>query len=399
MGIKRKINEIPFASILSWTIALYLLFSMISISASQIFIFLSFLSWIVVLIRQRQKPLFPSFFWPLLLYSLLSLISSILSVDPEISLKDSRELLLFLIVPIVYLGFERGKTLFWTHRALLASGYTSLIYTLFYFLFRSYPGERITGFMGHYMTQAGLLLLFSTAALSMFFFSKDKWRYLWGIGYLLSLGALTLTLTRSAWLGIMVSTCVLLLLYKPKALIIVPVAVGLFLLASPPHIKNRALSTFSLKNPSNRYRMEYIKTGITIIKDRPLFGTGPDTVDIVFKDPRFDLSQEARQNVHLHNNIIQIAAERGIPTLLTWLVFMVWTFLALVKLLKRKGPSLYPLAAAAIAALLGLATAGLFEYNFADSEITTLFLYMMTNPFALDRIQKIKGGDEKDRSG
>jgi hypothetical protein len=43
---------------------------------------------------------------------------------------------------------------------------------------------------------------------------------------------------------------------------------------------------------------------------------------------------------------------------------------------------------AALAALLALFTAGLFEYNFADSEITMLFLYMITIPFSLARIQR-----------
>jgi len=390
MKSKRKWKKITLFTLISWAIAFYLLFSMISISLSQIFIFLSFLCWIAILIRERQKPLFPSFFWPLLLYSVLSLISSFLSVNPQISLKDSRELLLFLIVPIIYLGIQEEKTVSKIHRALLASGWISLLYSLFYFLFRSYPGERITGFMGHYMTQAGLLLLFSTAAASMFLFSKDKWRYLWGTGYVFSLGALALTLTRSAWLGIIIASCVILFLYKPKTLIVVPVAVGLFFLVSPRHIKQRALSTFNLKDPSNRYRIEYIKTGLTIIKDQPLFGTGPDTVDLVFKDPRFELSDEARQNVHLHNNFIQIAAERGIPTLLSWLAFLVWAMVAQVKLLRKKEPSLYPLAAAALAAIFGLAVAGLFEYNFGDSEITTLFLYMMTIPFALQRIKNMK---------
>lgn len=390
MSLKDKIERIPLRTCLFWFVALYLLFSMISISVSQIFIFLSFLCWVALLIHKKQRLLFPSFFWPLLLYVFLSLLSSTFSVSPAISFKDSRELLLFLIVPIVYAAFEKERPLFRTHLALLASGCISLFYSYFVFLFQSTPGERITGFMGHYMTQAGLLLLFSSAALSMFVFARDKWRLVWGAGYFLSLGALILTLTRSAWLGIVVSTCIILLLYKPKTLILLPVAVGLFFLVSPQPIKNRALSTFSMKSPSNRYRIEYIKTGITIIKDRPLLGTGPDTVDIVFKDPRFELSDEARANVHLHNNVIQIAAERGIPTLLSWLAFMIWTFLSLVKLLRKRDPTLYPLAVAALAALFGLATAGLFEYNFADSEITTLFLYLMTIPFALHRIKREK---------
>ncbi len=360
---------------------------MVSISLSQIFISLSLIFWIVILIRLKQKFTFPSFFWPLLVYAALSFVSSFLSVNPEVSLKDSRELLLFLIVPIVYTGFHREKVLKKANLALLASAYLSCLYSIFYFFFKASPGERVAGFMGQVMTQGGLLFLFSCMALSMFLVSLERIKYLWGLGLLLSLVALTLTLTRNAWVGVILAASLILFLYKPKALIIVPLAVGLFYLVSPQPIKKRALSSFSLKHSLNKLRIEWVKTGIKIIRDFPLSGTGPDTVDMVFQNPKYGLNEEAKRFPHLHNNIIQIAAERGIPTLLAWLTFMVWTFISLTKLLKNKDPTLYPLTVAALAALLALFTAGLFEYNFADSEITMLFLYMITIPFSLTRIQ------------
>ena len=241
--------------------------------------------------------------------------------------------------------------------------------------------------MGNAMTQAGLLLLFSCLALSLLILSRERIRYLWGLGFFLSLVALVLTQTRSAWLGLIIASALILFLYKPKALIIAPLAVVLLYLASPQPIKNRAMSIFSLKG-YNKLRIEYLRAGIKIIGDFPLFGTGPDTVDIVFQKPKYGLSEEAKRNVHLHNNIIQIGAERGIPTLLAWLTFMVWVFISLLKLLKNKDPTIYPFTVAALAGLLAFSVAGLFEYNFADSEITALFLYMITVPFSLARIQR-----------
>ncbi|MQY60554.1 hypothetical protein GH153_01770, partial [bacterium] len=315
-------------SLLPLFIALYLLFSMVSISLSQIFLSLSLIFWIVILIREKQKFTFPSFFWPILIYAALSLVSSFLSVNPELSLKDSRELLLFLIIPIVYTGFYGEKVLKKANLALLASAYLSGLYSLFYFFFKPSPGGRISGFMGQVMTQGGLLLLFSCMALSMLIFSRDRTRYLWGLGFLLSLFALVLTQTRSAWVGLIIAAALILFLYKPKALIIVPFAVGLFYLVSPQPIKKRALSIFSLKS-YNKIRIEYMRAGLKIIGDFPLVGTGPDTVEIVFQKPKYGLSEEAKRNVHLHNNILQIAAERGIPTLLVWLTFMVWVFCSL----------------------------------------------------------------------
>lgn len=375
-------------SLLPLTLALCLFFSLISISLTQIFLFFSFVFWLILLYQKKLGLSFPSFFWPLAAYAALSLIASFFSRNPEISLQDSRELLLFLIVPIAFTGFSKEKEILRANLALLASAYISTLYSFFYYIFKASPGERLQGFMGHYMTQAGLLLLFSSVALSMFFFSRGKIRFLWGLGFLLALFCLILTQTRGAWIGLVVASFLILLLLKPKALIIVPVVLGLFFLASPQHIKKRAQSIFSLRSYSNRMRVEYIRAGVKIIKDFPLFGTGPDTVDMVFQNPKYGLSEDAKRNVHLHNNFIQIAAERGMPTLLVWMTFLVWAAVSLFRLLKNKNPSLHSLAVASLAALFALVAEGFFEYNFADSEITTLFLYLLTVPFALIRIQK-----------
>jgi O-antigen ligase len=238
--------------------------------------------------------------------------------------------------------------------------------------------------MGQVMTQGGLLMLFSCMALSMILFFKAKIKYLWGLGLLLSLFALILAQTRNAWVGLVLASCLILFLFRPWALIIIPLAVGIFYFASPYWIKERALSIF--KYSSNKIRIELMSVSIKIIKDFPLFGTGPNTVEIVYQNPKYELSEATKKEVHLHNNILQTAAERGIPTLLAWLTFMVLAFINCLKLLKNKDPALRTLTVAALAAILGLNVAGLFEYNFADSEITMLFLYMITIPFSLARI-------------
>lgn len=373
--------------LLTFSLAGCLLFSLVSITMMESFLALAFVFWVFFLIKNKERIALPSFFWPLLVYAGLSLLACFFSVNPELSLKDARELLLYLIIPVTMtaLATRGGRAL--TTQALLASGFLSALYSIGYFIFRAQPGERIQGFMGHYMTQAGLLLLFICAALSLFLFSRDKGRWLWGIAFLLTVFSLALTLTRSAWVGFVVAFSFILLLYKPKSLILVPVVVGLFLLLSPQPMKKRALSIFSPDNYFNQQRIQYLKAGIKIIKEFPLLGTGPDTVDMVFQDPKYGLSGEARRNVHLHNNFIQIAAERGIPTFLAWLTFIVWTFVSLIPLLKNRDPSIFPYAAAAGAAVLALVTAGFFEYNFADSEITVLFLYLITVPFASKKMQ------------
>jgi len=377
-----------WTTLLALALAGCLLFSLISITAMESFLTVAFFFWLIALFRRQAKIELPGFFWPLLVYAALSLIVCFFSVNPAVSFKDARELLLYLVVPITMSAAASRRGRSWTTAAFLASGLVSSIYSLGYFLIKAQPGERMQGFMGHYMTQAGLLLLFICAALSFFLFLRDRTRWLWGIAFVLAVAALALTLTRSAWVGLIIAAVFILVLYKPKALFLVPLVIAVFLLASPQPMKRRALSIFNPHSYANKQRLEYIKAGWQIIKEYPLHGTGPDTVDMVFQDPKYGLSEISRQNVHLHNNIIQIAAERGVPTLLTWILFIVWTFLSLLKFLKNKGSTVFAPAAAAAAALLALVTAGLFEYNFADSEIAVLFLYLLTFPFAFP-----KGGE------
>lgn len=374
--------------ILPWGITLSIMFSFLSISICQIFLGLTLILWVALLIKTRQKPKFPLFFWAMLAYVLLSLLACVRSDNPYVSFKDSRELLLFLLVPIIYTGFKTLKQIRWSTYALLGAATASIVFSFGYFLIKAAPGERVAGFMGHYMTQAGLLMLFSALGLSMFLFSRGRFRYVWGIGFGLAAVALILTLTRSAWIGLLIIAVVALLFYKPRTLILVPIALGLFFLVSPPHIKTRALSIFNPKAYSNAQRIEYLSAGLEIIKDYPLTGTGPNTVHVIFQRPKYDLSEEARNNVHLHNNLIQIAAERGIPSLLAWLTFMIWILLSLLKRRNDRERSGLPYVVAAAAGLLALLAAGMFEYNFGDSEVFMLFLYLITLPFARENILK-----------
>ena len=393
--IKKSINDffkvkLGLSSSIPVFFALFLLFSFHSISIGQIFLVITFIIWIVFLATRKIRFQVPGYFWPLVVYVFLSLIASAASVNPTVSFQDSRELLLFLIIPIVFTGFTRNQDVKIAMSALLISASVSILYSFFCFFFRYTPGDRISGFMGHYMTQAGLLVLFSALALSIFLFAREKVRFVWGGMFILAAVALVLTLTRSAWIGILVAGCVILFLYKPKTLILIPIVAGLFFVVSPKHIKNRALTIFKRRSYSNMERLEYIHAGIMIIKEYLLFGTGPDTVDMVFQDPKYELSESARRNVHLHNNFLQIAAERGIFSFLAWLTFVIWTLISLIKLTKNKDPSLRSLSIGALAGFFALLAAGLFEYNFGDSEILVLLLFIITIPFVQEKISSKK---------
>ena len=405
----RDLSKDIWASLPGQVLAASLLFSMISISLSEGFLFLAIVLWAVWVIKDKRTFRAPTFFVPLLVYSALSLAAAAFSVNQAVSFKDLRELALFLIIPVAYMALDSNEEISRANLAVFISAAVSMTYSFYHFVFKAAPAERIKGFMGHYMTQAGLLVLFVSLALAMLFFGQKKTRWLWGAGALAALAALELTLTRNAWIGLAVALCVLVFLYKPKLVLAVPALVVIVFFASPAPVKQRALSIFTLQGFSNRIRVEYFQAGLKIIRDHPLFGTGPDTVDMVFQNPKYGLSEDAKRNVHLHNTPVQIAAERGIPALLAWLAFIVWTSLELAKLVRVRGkgkepaggrdPVVTPLAAAALAGLAAFVVSGLFEYNFGDSEILVLFLFLMTVPFAASRDQVLALDKNVQRQG
>lgn len=88
---------------------------------------------------------------------------------------------------------------------------------------------------------------------------------------------------------------------------------------------------------------------------------------------------------HLHNVLLQITAERGIPATGSWIWFVVSVGADAIALFRRAphGGVLRCMSAAALAALVAMLTAGLFEHNFGDSEFQMILLVLLTLPSAV----------------
>ena len=80
----------------------------ISIAASQILLTLTLGLWIALLVVERERPAAPRFFGVLVVYAAMTMMSVAFSLDRGISFVDSKEVLLFLVVPVVY-RLARGQ--------------------------------------------------------------------------------------------------------------------------------------------------------------------------------------------------------------------------------------------------------------------------------------------------
>jgi O-antigen ligase len=125
-----------------------------------------------------------------------------------------------------------------------------------------------------------------------------------------------------------------------------------------------------------------IRSGIRIIRKYPLTGVGPDMVMGVYPGFR-DEAAVNQLNPHLHNVPVQIAAERGLPALFAWLWFIVVLVRDFVR--QQRVVTFKFLPKAGIAIVAAMVAAGMFEYNFGDSEFLMLFLLLVTLPYAAAR--------------
>jgi O-antigen ligase len=353
----------------------------VSIAAADILLTVVVLLWIALLVRNRERMDVPPMFWPLAAYGVATLVAAVFAVDPPASLIRCKQLVLYVIVPLSY-RLLRGRRAALATDVIITVGALSATYGIIQYLILNYDnlGRRPQGTLGLYMTYSGLLMLVACAAVSRVIFARQHraWAALVLPALLL---ALTFTFTRSAWIGACVGIGILFLLRDFRLLGLLPIVLGAFLLLAPAPLTARLYSTFSLSDPSNVDRVAMMKSGWRIIKDDPLTGVGPDMILQVYPHYR-DKTAVNERTPHLHNVPLQIAAERGVPALIVW----IWFIAVLVRDFWRRRHSLYPsLSNTGLAVIGAMLAAGLFEYNFGDSEFLMLFLVLVTLPYAAER--------------
>lgn len=354
--------------------------------------------WLVVASRGGKRPETPAFFLPLLVYAGLTLLSAALSSNPEASFIDSKQLLMFLMVPIVA-RFARGERATQTIDVIVAIGAAGALVGIVQFAMFGYDdlSRRPIGPLGHWMTFSGVLMLTTCAAVARLLFapSRSAWPM---VAVPALLVALAVTNTRNAWIGAFLAVSVLLGIKNWKLIVIAPILAALAFVIAPGAVKERANSLLNPSDPASRDRVVMWKIGADMIRDHPLFGVGPEMISDR-TDRTGPLAHEGayapyrakypeavnKTNPHLHNVPIQIAAERGLPALAAWLWFVA---VAARDLWRQTRARVAPaVAAAGLAALIAMLAAGMFEYNFGDSEFLMLFLGLITLPWAAARAE------------
>jgi O-antigen ligase len=312
--------------------------------------------------------------YPLFVYGLVSSVSAIAATQ---RIHEGYEgalwfkLLIFPAAVILYREVPRLREWILYPYALLAGG--SSIWALIQFIFLDQRDleHRISGPASHVMTFSGLLLPLSLMFLVLWWRERKP---LWLLVTSLSTLTLLLTFTRSVWLGWAAAVLALLMLTRTQVRYYAVPALLLFITFLPLSLFGRLISVFDMKQSSNFDRIRMLEAGVEMIRDHPLLGVGPANVKEAYAIYRKQDAPRPRPP-HLHNNVVQLWAERGILGLAAYLVLLALFLRQCAQAWRtnRKWAEI------GVAVVVSLAVAGLFEFNFGDTEV----FYLMLNLFAL----------------
>ena len=369
--------------------------SLVSVAASGIFMGLGIVAWISDCVLNRKFILSsPPFKWYLFLFVLLTAVSAAFSEEPLRDIWHLRGCIKFIIpfLLLTYMTKPQVKTaLFW----IFGISGISMVWGFLQFLLSEGVNllDRIDGFMSHWMTYSGQLMMVSIActAYGIYFLKSRKGgrkigSIAWFLFSSLMAGILVLTYTRSAWGGILGGLAVLTALnLKARWVLALGAAVIFIFMMMPAPVHERLSSGFDLRDTTTRGRLDIWRSGISVALENPVTGVGFSSVageSLKYRRER-DLPEWAYQ--HSHNNVIQVAATSGIPAAMVWIAMWLKIILDFFRIQRQGREDEFSAvqATAGISILVAFHLMGLLEFNFGDSEVLTLLLFFISVPYVL----------------
>jgi O-antigen ligase len=349
---------------------------------------------IVAMAVLRVKPRWPPIWLPLSLFFLGTVISWLASGDMRGGLPQIKKFYVYAMVFVVVSTFQNVAQIRWLALGWAAAASASAGLGLYQFydkyetavethqkFYDSYVADRITGFLDHWMTFSGEMMMALLAIASVVFFCRDRRWVAWLIAAGALVGvALVAAETRSMWAGAACGGVYLLWFWRRWTVIALPVVAGILMLVNPFGIGERERSVFSPHGDkdSNEHRSVTRSIGWAMIKAHPLLGVGPEQVGKVYKSyvPADVKKLPTGYYQHLHNVYIHYAAERGVPTMLmlVWMLLRaLYDFIRTLRRLPKDAEAAWVLHMA-IAVIIAIMIAAWEEVNLGTSVVLAMFL-------------------------
>ena len=348
----------------------------------------------LALLLSRPQLRFPPVMLPLLLFMAGTVMSMLLDDAPSLGVKQLKKFFVFLMLIVLYNTFRKLEELRWLAVCWAAAATVQALWSFQQYVnkqaaaaaagrdfYEFYVANRITGFLGHWMSFSGVQMLALLTVLSVVFFwpPPRKLAIALAVSVFLILVSIVLGDTRSVWGATAGGVAFLVWMWRPKMLLLLPVLAVVGFLVAPASVRERLTSIYKPHSTldSNLHRYVTMRTGIEMIKAHPWFGLGPEIVNRDFRKwVPADIPRPLPDGYygHLHSIYIHYAAERGIPTMLMLMWFLAKIVFDFARGLRASSAGQRAFLCAGIAAVVAMLLEGFFELNLGDSEPLGMFL-------------------------
>ena len=369
----------------------------ISIAVTEFFLAIAALARLIAIARRRANVYVPKVFWFWSLWATLEIASWLRSPEIRLGLGEIRRLLLLgtLFMTLPAIDRTEQRVMVWRGIFLTATvGSASLIIVLVARTIR-YRQEisltsdpsfylRTGGLLHHWMVYATVEVLVFGALLEFWHFYPEHHRWLLPVLAINCL-AIFLSLTRMLWLCCLLLTAAHLVRVRSKWIWVLPLFPLLLYCIAPRSVKCRVNESLHPDYYSNAERLQMIRVGWAMVAEQPLNGVGAGRVEKLYRRYLSGEEPAPAYHGHLHNNILQLAAQLaaqfGLPVIAAAALFLIILINDLLHAF-RCAPDRNAefLSRASLAGVTGFLTAGLVEYTYGHSLGLILLSFATLSP-------------------
>jgi O-antigen ligase len=197
--------------------------------------------------------------------------------------------------------------------------------------------------------------------------------------------AMYLTQSRNVFLAVFICFIIFGIIINRKFLIYLTIFIAVVLLVIPSQFRQRIASIVDPTHPSNESRLIMWNVGWQMFKDHPFAGVGDNEITQVYK--MYKIPEFHGEGSHLHSNYMMVLATKGIFGFIFYIALFITLFLKHFKYFKNSKDKVDRyLIFGCILAMISFHISGIFEWNYGDWEVLTLFLFIVSIPFVLYNI-------------
>jgi len=365
----------------------------ISIAAAEAFLALALVIQLFRCLRGEVRGALPRVFSPWLAWAGIEVLAWLFSPALREGWGEIRRLLLigalFFVIPA--LNSAAARLFAW--QAVFLSSALGSLFLIGDFVARLIYYRReinVGGDISLYLRTGGLLnnwMVYGTveilvvAGLLSFWFTYPEGRRRWWPVIAMNGIAVVLSLTRTVWVSVFLLLGLQLWWKRSRWLWVLPLLPLVVYASVPGVVRSRLQVSMHPDYYSNAERIQMLRVGWRMIRGSPWFGVGPGRVEKLYRSYLNPPYPVPAYHGHLHNNLVQIAAQFGAPAALAAILFVFLLLRELVRATRRAvSREDQFLCRAGLLSLTGFLVAGCFDYTYGHSLALILLAYAALSP-------------------